>query len=34
VDVHSAELRLSTRGDADIVEITGEVQRAIEQILG
>ncbi len=28
---HSAELRLSTRGDADVVDITTEVQRVIEE---
>jgi secondary thiamine-phosphate synthase enzyme len=28
---HSAELRLSTRGDADVVDITPEVQRVIEE---
>ena len=27
--VHSVELRLSTRGDADIIDITGEVQRIV-----
>jgi secondary thiamine-phosphate synthase enzyme len=29
--VHSVELRLSTRGDTDVVDITAEVQRAIEE---
>ena len=27
--VHSGELRLSTRGDADIIDITAEVQRIV-----
>jgi secondary thiamine-phosphate synthase enzyme len=27
--VRSTELRLSTRGDADVLDITGEVQRAV-----
>ena len=27
--VHSGELHLSTRGDADVVDITGEVQRLV-----
>jgi len=30
VDLHSAELRFSTRGDTDIVDITGEVQGVVE----
>jgi secondary thiamine-phosphate synthase enzyme len=30
VDVHPSELRLSTRGDGDIVDITGQVQEAID----
>jgi secondary thiamine-phosphate synthase enzyme len=30
VDLHSAELRFSTQGDADIVDITGEVQGVLE----
>jgi secondary thiamine-phosphate synthase enzyme len=29
VSVHSGELRLSTRGDADIVDITTDVQRIV-----
>jgi secondary thiamine-phosphate synthase enzyme len=29
VAVHSAELRLSTQGDADVVDITNEVQRVV-----
>jgi secondary thiamine-phosphate synthase enzyme len=28
---HTAELRLSTAGDADIIDITGEVQRVVEE---
>jgi secondary thiamine-phosphate synthase enzyme len=28
--VHTAELRLSTEGDADIVDLTGPVQRVVE----
>jgi secondary thiamine-phosphate synthase enzyme len=28
---HTAELRLSTAGDADITDITGEVQRVVEE---
>ena len=28
---HSAEVRLSTRGDADIADITGEVQRVVDE---
>jgi secondary thiamine-phosphate synthase enzyme len=28
--IHSAELRLSTRGDSDIVDISAEVQRIVE----
>lgn len=28
--VHTAELRLSTEGDADIVDLTGRVQRVVE----
>jgi secondary thiamine-phosphate synthase enzyme len=29
VAVHSAELRLSTRGDTDIIDITAQVQRVV-----
>lgn len=29
--VHGAELRLSTQGDADVVDITGEVQRVVAE---
>jgi secondary thiamine-phosphate synthase enzyme len=29
VVVHSGELRLSTRGDADVIDITAEVQRVV-----
>jgi secondary thiamine-phosphate synthase enzyme len=29
--VHSSELRLSTRGDCDVTDITAEVQRAVEE---
>jgi secondary thiamine-phosphate synthase enzyme len=29
VSVHSAELKLSTRGDSDIIEITAEVERIV-----
>ena len=29
--VHTAELRFSTRGDADVIDITTEVQRAVEE---
>jgi secondary thiamine-phosphate synthase enzyme len=31
VATHGAELRLSTRGDADITDITGEVQRIVSE---
>lgn len=31
MSVHSAELRLSTRGDGDVVDLTGEVQRVVEE---
>jgi secondary thiamine-phosphate synthase enzyme len=30
VVVHSGELHLSTRGDADVIDITGEIQRVVE----
>jgi secondary thiamine-phosphate synthase enzyme len=30
VAVHTAELRLSTRGDTDIIDLTAEVQRAVD----
>ena len=29
MDLHSGELRFSTRGDADVVDITGEVQALV-----
>jgi secondary thiamine-phosphate synthase enzyme len=29
--VHTAELRFSTRGDSDVVDITGDVARCVEQ---
>lgn len=29
--VHSAQLRYSTRGDSDVVDITGDVARCVEQ---
>ena len=29
--VHSAELRFSTRGDADVLDITAELQQAVEE---
>lgn len=29
--VHTAELRFSTQGDSDIVDITGDVQRVVEE---
>jgi secondary thiamine-phosphate synthase enzyme len=29
--VHSGELRLATKGDADLVDITGDVQRIIDE---
>ncbi len=29
--VHTAELRFSTRGDADILDITAELQQAVEE---
>jgi secondary thiamine-phosphate synthase enzyme len=29
--VHSAELRLSTQGDTDVVDVTAEVQRVVEE---
>jgi secondary thiamine-phosphate synthase enzyme len=32
VAVHSTELRLSTEGDADILDITADVQRAVEAV--
>jgi secondary thiamine-phosphate synthase enzyme len=31
VTIHTAELQLSTEGDADILDITGEVQRVVEE---
>ena len=31
MDLHSAELRFSTRGDADVVDITGEVQGVVDE---
>ena|SRR6187551_2449748 len=31
MSVHTAELRFSTRGDADVVDITAEVQRIVEE---
>jgi secondary thiamine-phosphate synthase enzyme len=31
VPVHSEELSLSTQGDADVIDITTEVQRVVEQ---
>jgi secondary thiamine-phosphate synthase enzyme len=31
MSVHSGELRLSTRGDADIIEITADVQRIVSK---
>jgi secondary thiamine-phosphate synthase enzyme len=31
VSVHTAELRFSTRGDADILDITAELQQAVEE---
>jgi secondary thiamine-phosphate synthase enzyme len=32
VDLHTAELRFSTQGDADVVDITGEVQAVVEEV--
>ncbi|MEX2253679.1 MAG: secondary thiamine-phosphate synthase enzyme YjbQ [Thermoleophilaceae bacterium] len=29
MSVHSEELRLSTRGDADVIDVTGEVERVV-----
>jgi thiamine phosphate synthase YjbQ (UPF0047 family) len=29
--VHTAELRLSTRGDADVIDITGEIAAAVAE---
>jgi secondary thiamine-phosphate synthase enzyme len=31
VPAHTAELRFSTRGDADVVDITAELQQAVEK---
>jgi secondary thiamine-phosphate synthase enzyme len=31
VAVHSGELKLSTRGDADVIDITGAVQRVVSE---
>ena len=31
MDLHSAELRFSTKGDADVIDITGEVQGVVEE---
>jgi len=31
VPVHSSELNFSTQGDADVIDITAEVQRVVEQ---
>jgi secondary thiamine-phosphate synthase enzyme len=31
VAVHSGELRLSTRGDADVIDITADVQRLVSE---
>jgi secondary thiamine-phosphate synthase enzyme len=31
VTVHSGELSISTRGDADVVDISGEVQRVVSE---
>jgi secondary thiamine-phosphate synthase enzyme len=31
VSVHTGELSLSTRGDADVIDITGEVQRIVAE---
>jgi thiamine phosphate synthase YjbQ (UPF0047 family) len=31
VDVGSAELRFSTRGDSDVVDITTQVQRVVDE---
>jgi secondary thiamine-phosphate synthase enzyme len=31
VDLHSAELRFSTQGDTDVIDITGEVQGVVEE---
>ncbi len=31
MDLHSAELRFATRGDADVLDITGEVQGVVEE---
>jgi secondary thiamine-phosphate synthase enzyme len=30
--VHTSELRFSTRGDSDVVDITAEVQRVVEEV--
>jgi secondary thiamine-phosphate synthase enzyme len=32
VGVHTGELRFSTRGDSDVVDITGEVQGAVKEL--
>lgn len=29
--VHTAELRFSTQGDSDVVDVTGEIQRMVEE---
>lgn len=31
MDLHTTELQLSTRGDADVIDITGEVQGVVEE---
>ncbi len=31
MDLHSGELRFSTQGDADVIDITGEVQGVVEE---
>jgi secondary thiamine-phosphate synthase enzyme len=32
VAVHTAELRFSTRGDSDVVDLTGEVQATVDKL--
>lgn len=32
MDLHSAELRFSTRGDTDVVDITGDVQAIVAEV--
>lgn len=31
MEMHTSELRLSTRGDGDVIDITGQVQAAVEE---